>query len=90
MDFLLRMDSPIPEKDIGHIVNVAVGHARRVGAANDVDVIANGHVLQGIDERLRMSRERLDRFGGTKLALLKREQLQCEQLRKDDEVRAVV
>jgi len=90
VQFVLRIDRTAAQEDIGYVADIAIFHARRVGAADDVDMIGNRQLLHKLLEPVGIFGDLLDRLRRLQLLAFQREQLQGEQFRKCHEVGAII
>ena len=60
MDLVLGVDGTVAQEHVGDIADVAIFQFRRLGAADDVDVVGDGKVAHEVDEPLRVGRDLVD------------------------------
>ena len=90
VDLVAPVDGPVAQEDESRVADVAAFAARRVRAADDVDVVAQRQAVHERLEPLGIFGDPLDALCRGQGLFLDRQELQREQFREDDEIAAVI
>ena len=72
VQLVLCVDRAAAQKYIGNIADIAIFHPRRMGAADDVDMVGNRQFLHELLEPVGIFRDLLDRLGRLQLLAFQR------------------